>query len=120
MTDMAPIPLDALLDDVVVTEHTSATEFRPSGSSATHEFCRVRVQSSDKLMTAAAEGNPAPEQHLAAHIMFVDVYNSINVDAYTIKVGDKVTWNGQDYSVIQVDTLRALRATPHHWEIWLQ
>jgi hypothetical protein len=78
------------------------------------------VQSSDKLVTAAAEGNPAPTQQLGNHIMFVDAHNSINVDAYTIQAGDKVTWNGQNFNVIQVDALRALRPTPHHWEVWLQ
>jgi plastocyanin len=120
MTDMAPIPLETLLDDVTVTEHVSATAFRPSDQPLAHEFRRVRVQSSDKMMVAAAEGNPTPKQKLASHIMFVDVHNSINVDAYTIQVGDKVTWNNQDFTVIQVDALRALRPTPHHWEVWLQ
>lgn len=119
MADIAPIPLNLLTDSIVVTEHVSATRHQAQPTPPEHKFERVRVQPADKRQIVGGSGEAAQLQDIGNYLVFIDATNSVNPDGYQIKLGDTVLWEGRPRQVTQVNPMKALLPTPHHWEVWL-
>ncbi len=110
----------ALVDSIEVIEHQSATSTDNLGEPVRHRFERVLVQPVDKRQVTGGAGDSAQLQHIGNTLVFIDAINSVNVDGYSVKLGDKVEYGGVTRQVIQIDALKAWLPTPHHWEVWLQ
>ena len=119
MADVDPIPMEALVDTITVTEARSGTAARPAAAPASHEFSHVLVQPADKQQITGGAGASASLQNSGNYLVFIDAVNSVNADDYAIKLGDNVEWDGKVRRVTQVNPMKALLPTPHHWEVWL-
>lgn len=117
--DVDPIPMEALVDTITVKEHQSATSTDEQGAPAEHVFIRVLVQPADKQQITGGSGSASKMQILGSYLVFIDAANSVNEDGYAIKLGDIVEWDGQPRKVSQVNPMKGLLPTPHHWEVWL-
>lgn len=119
MSDVDPIPMEALVDTITVTEHQSGTLANDADPPATHAFEHVLVQPADKQQVTGGAGSSSKMEIVGSYLVFVDRVNSVNIDGYTIMLGDTVQWDGKPRKVTQVNPMKALLSTPHHWEVWL-
>ncbi|WP_270235234.1 putative minor capsid protein [Lacticaseibacillus suilingensis] len=118
--DVDPIPFEALVDSIDVIEHHSGTSFDDDAKKVIHHFDRVLVQPADKSQVTGGSSDGAQLQHVGSYLVFVDAVNSVNADGYLIKLDDLVKWVGNSRRVVQVNPMKALLPTPHHWEVWLE
>lgn len=112
------IPLSILIHHIeVIHEHESNVgSLHPSKDDKGHVFKHVRVQPKD----TSSHGSTGPETK-GSYLLFIDYWNSLNVDGYLIKPGDKVIWNGTSRKVIGVSALYGLNPDHvHHWEVNLE
>lgn len=119
MSDVDPIPMEALVDTITVTEHQSGTLANDADPPTTHVFEHVLVQPADKQQVTGGSGSASKMEIVGSYLMFIDCVNSVNADDYMIKLGDSVEWNGKPRKVTQVNPMKALLPAPHHWEVWL-
>lgn len=119
MSDVDPIPIDALVDTITVTEHQSATLANDADPPRVHVFERVLVQPADKQQITGGAGSSSKMVTTGNYLVFIDRINSVNADSYTINLGDTVEWDGKPRQVTQVNPMKAFLPVPHHWEVWL-
>lgn len=118
MVNDYPIPLNVLIHNIeVIPEHEpNVGALHPSKDEKGHAFKRVRVQPKD----TSSIGSTGPETK-GSYLLFIDYLNSVNVDDYVVKPGDKVAWNGTSRKVIGISALYGLNPEHvHHWEVNLE
>jgi hypothetical protein len=119
MSDVDPIPMEALVDTITVNEHQSATLANDADPPKAHVFEHVLVQPADKQQITGGAGSSSKMVTTGNYLVFIDRINSVNADGYTVKLGDTVEWDGKPRQVTQVNPMKAFLPIPHHWEVWL-
>lgn len=114
-----PIPEYLLVHNIEVLEthnkSSTASGLYDDEEPSSHKINQVRLQPVDKKILASG----TPDTQGSNYMLFIDRINSLNQDNYLPKIDDTVIFDGQKHVVTQIAAIYALKAQPHHWEVFM-
>lgn len=109
---MRPIPLFLLPHSVTLKQTGNADKWGDAEYTET-TLKYVRVEPKQTLVYTKQN-----EKITLVAKLFIDAANS-SIAGDTVRVDDKIVFNGMEYTVQTIETFYAFGASPHHWELGL-